>query len=158
LALLLDLTTIIKSKPQTKKKKAVHATLAAHQGTVNLKVVASDVATSLAASADTISTADDDEMKTQDNSFYRFSQLCGDIEAEASYKAKTEIVATYIKQGSSGGNSSIKHMCVFLAMSLQWRLNRWFQRRFISPCQIAVAWCCQACIQSPKQTVTQTVQ
>jgi DNA ligase-3 len=97
-----DLTTIIKSKPQTKKKKAVHATLAAHQGTVNLKVVASDVATSLAASADTISTADDDEMKTQDNSFYRFSQLCGDIEAEASYKAKTEIVATYIKQGSSG--------------------------------------------------------
>ena len=55
-------------------------------------------------------TTDDDShlatasnISDRDNSFRQFRRLCEDIENEASYNAKTKLVATYLKHGNSGG-------------------------------------------------------
>ncbi len=40
---------------------------------------------------------------TPDNSFVGFCGLCGRLEKEPSYNAKTKLIYTYLKYGNSGG-------------------------------------------------------
>ena len=60
----------------------------------------------------------DPAMVERDNSFRQFRRLCADIAEENSYTEKTNLVATYLKKGNSGGMTA-------LLVQLNW-IGFWF--------------------------------
>ena len=55
------------------------------------------------------SSSDVDEATSDDNRFSEFCRLCKKLEGEPSYNAKTKLISTFLKNGSSGGEHKSYH-------------------------------------------------